>query len=197
MGRIAEKTYKELCEAMLGKNSYKVAELTAHKLYRIEDTDELKAYGLDEHEATVFLSGIELGRRAFLKTEEENKHRCSNPKELGAYIVPKLRYLNHEEFWVIAVNNRSEVIDATAITKGILTECYAHPREIFKFAIMKNAAAIFVAHNHTSGETIPSLKDQKLTKRLIRAGRLIGIPLFDHIIVGDGTFYSLMAEKQF
>jgi hypothetical protein len=73
MCKVADKSYKELCEALLGKEAYKVSELTAQKLYRLEDTDELKAYGLDKQKAEAFLCGVELGKRAFTETKAEEK----------------------------------------------------------------------------------------------------------------------------
>lgn len=142
MCKVAEKSYKELCEALLGQEAYKVSELTAQKLYRLEDTDELKAYGLDKQKAEAFLCGVELGKRAFTETKAEEKRYCCDPQDLAEFMMPKLRYLNHEEFWVIAADSKNRIIEARAILKGTLTNCYVHPREIFKYAIMKNAAAI-------------------------------------------------------
>lgn len=80
--------------------------------------------------------------------------------------------------------------------KGTLTNCYVHPREIFKYAIMKNAASIFVAHNHPSGLATPSADDIKLTKGIVEAGKIIGIPCLDHIIIGDGSYYSFQEDEQ-
>lgn len=98
MCKVAEKSYKELCEALLGQEAYKVSELTAQKLYRLEDTDELKAYGLDKQKAEAFLCGVELGKRAFSETKAEEKRYCCAPRDLAEFMMPKLRYLNHEEF---------------------------------------------------------------------------------------------------
>jgi DNA repair protein RadC len=194
MCKVADKSYKELCEVLLGQEAYKVSELTAQKLYRLEDTDELKAYGLDQQKAEAFLCGVELGKRAFAKAKAEEKRYCCSPQDLAEFMMPKLRYLNHEEFWVIAADSKNRIIDAMPIVKGTLTNCYVHPREVFKFAIMKNAASIFVAHNHPSGETSPSVDDKKLTKCIVESGNIIGIPCLDHIIIGDGVYYSFQED---
>lgn len=111
-------------------------------------------------------------------------------------MMPKLRYLNHEEFWVIAADSKNRIIEARAILKGTLTNCYVHPREIFKYAIMKNAASIFVAHNHPSGFAVPSNDDKKLTRDIVKAGAIMGIPCLDHIIIGDGSYYSFQEDEQ-
>ncbi len=196
MCKVADKSYRELCEALLGQEAYKVSELTAQKLYRLEDTDELKAYGLDKQKAEAFLCGVELGKRAFAETKAEEKRHCCHPQDLAEFMMPKLRYLNHEEFWVIAADSKNRIIEARAILKGTLTNCYVHPREIFKYAIMKNAASIFVAHNHPSGLATPSADDIKLTKGIVEAGKIIGIPCLDHIIIGDGSYYSFQEDEQ-
>lgn len=173
MCKVAEKSYKELCEALLGQDAYKVSELTAQKLYRLEDTDELKAYGLDKQKAEAFLCGVELGKRAFTETKAEEKRHCCDPQDLAEFMMPKLRYLNHEEFWVIAADSKNRI-----------------------YAIMKNAAAIFVAHNHPSGLATPSADDKKLTRDIVKAGAIMGIPCYDHIIIGDGSYYSFQEDEQ-
>lgn len=117
MCKVADKSYRELCEALLGQEAYKVSELTAQKLYRLEDTDELKAYGLDKQKAEAFLCGVELGKRAFTETKAEEKRHCCDPQDLAEFMMPKLRYLNHEEFWVIAADSKNRIIEARAILK--------------------------------------------------------------------------------
>lgn len=196
MCRVTTKSYEELCTVLLGKRCFNVEELTQQKLYRIEDTEELKVYGLSDREAAILLCGVEIGKRAFLDAEAENKVYCKNPKIVAEYMMPRLRYLNHEEFWVIALNSKNMIIDAASIVKGTLTNCYVHSREIFEYAIVKHAAAICVIHNHPSGDSTPSKDDEKLTKNIVKAGKVMGIPVLDHVIIGDGIYYSFLEDDK-
>ena len=97
-----------------------------------------------------------------------------------------LRHLqdaDRESFYAIHLDTRNRVIGAEEIARGTLTDVGVHPREMFKGAILGNAAAVIVAHNHPSGDAAPSAQDIELTRRLIAAGKLIGIPVLDHVVV--------------
>lgn len=100
-----------------------------------------------------------------------------------------------EEFWVLALDAKNRLIKAECIFKGTLTNVLVSPREVFYFAIMNHAAAIVIGHNHPSGDTTPSKDDDKMTKNVVSAGRIMGIPVLDHIIVGDG-YYSYMENDK-
>ena len=120
----------------------------------------------------------------------------SKPDDVVKYIMPKLRHLDHEEFWVYCVTSKNKLISKEMISKGSLTGTTVHPREVFKYAILQSAAAILVAHNHPSGEPEPSMPDNELTKKLVESGEIIGIPVLDHIIIGDGVYYSYRKEDK-
>lgn len=96
-----------------------------------------------------------------------------------------------EEFLVISLGNKNVPLSVSIVSRGAIDHCYVACREVYKVAIHSNARSIIVAHNHPSGETQPSKQDDALTTRLMQAGELLGIPCFDHLIIGsDGNYFS-------
>ena len=98
--------------------------------------------------------------------------------------------LDREEFRVLLLNAKHRVMGVHTVSIGSLTVSIVHPREVYKAAILANAAAIIGIHNHPSGNPDPSPEDHALTKRLAEAGTLLGITLLDHVIIGENTHYS-------
>ena len=115
----------------------------------------------------------------------------SSPKDAYEMIKEQLEGLDREQFIIACLNTKNEPTNITVVSVGSLNKAIVHPREVFKTAILSNAASIMAFHNHPSGETTPSQQDIQLTKRLYEAGELLGIKLLDHLIIGDGTFTSL------
>ena len=104
--------------------------------------------------------------------------------------MEELRYRKKEYFKVFYLNTKNEVTATEDASIGNLNSSIVHPREIFRNAVKKGAAAIIVVHNHPSGNPLPSQNDIDITKRLVEAGELIGIPVLDHLIIGDGSYIS-------
>ena len=115
----------------------------------------------------------------------------SSPKDAYEMIKNQLQDLDREQFIIACLNTKNEPTNITVVSVGLLNKAIVHPREVFKTAILSNAASIMAFHNHPSGETTPSQQDIQLTKRLYEAGELLGIKLLDHLIIGDGSFTSL------
>ena len=115
----------------------------------------------------------------------------SSPKDAYEMIKEQLEGLDREQFIIACLNTKNEPTNITLVSVGSLNKAIVHPREVFKTAILSNAASIMAFHNHPSGETTPSQQDIQLTNRLYEAGELLGIKLLDHLIIGDGTFTSL------
>ena len=111
----------------------------------------------------------------------------------GAYqmIKEQLEGLDREQFIIACLNTKNEPTNISVVSVGTLNKAIVHPREVFKTAILSNAASIMAFHNHPSGETTPSQQDIQLTNRLYEVGELLGIKLLDHLIIGDRTFTSL------
>lgn len=116
------------------------------------------------------------------------------PADLAALLMPYFQLLAHEEFVVILVDTKNRVISKRTIFRGSLNASIVHPREVFKYAIRHSAAALLVAHNHPSGDPTPSREDIDATRRLVEAGKIIGIEVLDHVVFGDGRTIS-MKEK--
>ena len=114
-----------------------------------------------------------------------------SPNDAYEMIKEQLEGLDREQFIIACLNTKNEPTNISVVAVGTLNKAIVHPREVFKTAILSNAASIMAFHNHPSGETTPSQQDIQLTNRLYEAGELLGIKLLDHLIIGDGTFTSL------
>ena len=109
--------------------------------------------------------------------------------------MEKMRYLKQEIFEVLMMDTKGNIISKENISVGDLNSSIVHPREAFKSAIKKSAAAVIFIHNHPSGDPSPSSEDISITKRLIEAGNILGISVLDHIVIGDGVFVSMKAME--
>ncbi|HOK01840.1 MAG TPA: DNA repair protein RadC [Spirochaetota bacterium] len=135
------------------------------------------------------LAAFELGRRAISKIPFWAY--LPTPLHVWEYLLPETAGLQREEFRVLVLNSKNMLIKKTLVSMGTITEAIVHPREVFRDAIKEGGCGIIVVHNHPSGVTDPSPQDINTTKRLIEAGKIIGIPLLDHIIVTDTSFFSM------
>ena len=157
---------------------------------RTQDIRELtRIPGIGPAKAAVILAALELGRR--LAGAESQPFKAIHCPEDGAMLVmPRLRYENHEHFLVVLLNSKGKVTGIEPISEGSLNASVVHPREAFAPALLHHAAAILAVHNHPSGDPSPSREDRELTRTLWDTGKVMGIPLVDHLIIGDGVYYS-------
>ena len=114
-----------------------------------------------------------------------------SPKDAYEMIKEQLEGLDREQFIIACLNTKNEPTNISVVSVGSLNKAIVHPREVFKTAILSNAASIMAFHNHPSGDTTPSDQDIQLTHRLVEVGELLGIKLLDHLIIGDSSFTSL------
>lgn len=119
--------------------------------------------------------------------------RVGEPADVVALLAPRLRDLTVEEFHVLALDSQSRVRRDVLVTRGLLNSALVHPREVFRAAIVEAAAGIIVVHNHPSGDPTPSVEDRAVTRQLLEAGRLLDLPLHDHVILGGDRFVSFAA----
>jgi DNA repair protein RadC len=138
-------------------------------------------------------AAIELGRRS-LATPLSTGTRISSSVELYRHFHPMLRDQKHEIFKVVLLDAKNSFVKETTVSKGSLTLSVVHPREVFAFAVRESAAGVIFLHNHPSGDPTPSLEDRQLTDRLVAAGHLLGIPVLDHIVIGDSRYVSFADE---
>jgi DNA repair protein RadC len=113
-----------------------------------------------------------------------------------AYEIAWPNFMNSpvEKFSILLLDTKNKVIGLSDVSSGVLDSALVHPRDVFQRALLANAAALILLHNHPSGDTVPSQEDIKLTKRLAEAGKMMGIPVLDHVIVGDFDYTSLKGE---
>ncbi|MCA8981848.1 MAG: DNA repair protein RadC [Planctomycetes bacterium] len=114
-----------------------------------------------------------------------------DPAAVHRLMLPRLRGLEREEFHVLLLDGKHRLRRVSRVSEGTLTSSLVHPREVFRDAVRAAAAAVLVVHNHPSGDPEPSREDLEVTERLVRAGRLLGIPLLDHLVVAEGGYVSL------
>ncbi len=117
--------------------------------------------------------------------------RIEGPADLYRLLKPLLAHQDREHFYTVLLSTKNHVMAVELVSVGSLSASLVHPREVFKPAILRSAAAIAVAHNHPSGVADPSPEDQEFTRRLARAGELLGIRVLDHLIVCDESYVSL------
>ena len=123
----------------------------------------------------------------------EEKFCIRSNDDVAKLLMERLRYEKKEHFLSILLNSKGEVIEIDTVSIGELSATVVHPREVFNRATKKSAASIILAHNHPSGDPTPSVQDVETTKRLVECGRLMGIKVLDHVIIGNGDFSSLKA----
>lgn len=114
---------------------------------------------------------------------ETNTRSVTHPKD-AAEMVPELASFAQEAFCVLDLNTRSRVIDKRLVSLGVLDSSLVHPREVFRGAISNGAHRVILLHNHPSGDITPSVEDLRVTRQLVEAGKIVGIDVVDHIIVG-------------
>ena len=160
------------------------------RLARTQDVRELtRIPGIGPAKAAVILAALELGRR-LAEAESQPFQTIHCPEDGAMLVMPRLRYENHEHFLVVLLNSKGKVTGIEPVSEGSLNASVVHPREAFAPALLHHAAAILAVHNHPSGDPTPSREDRELTKTLWETGQVMGIPLVDHLIIGDGIYYS-------
>ena len=154
--------------------------------------EELMCFnGIGKAKAIGIAAALELGRRK--KNEPEIIRPAINTsKDVYRLMMPCFEDLLHEEFWVVFLNRSNGVLSKTCISKGGVSGTVADPKMIFKQAIEKLASSIVLCHNHPSGNFLPSDEDNKLTKQMVKAGKIIGIPIVDHVIFTNSGFFSFV-----
>lgn len=134
-------------------------------------------------------AALELGRRLAREGPEE-RPRIRGPGDVYDRCAPEMRDLSQEEFRLLLLSTQHTVTREVVVTRGVLDASVVHPREVFRIAIAESAAAVLLVHNHPSGDPTPSPEDRAVTRQLADAGRIVGIPVVDHVVIGDGRFVS-------
>ncbi|MFZ3076424.1 MAG: DNA repair protein RadC, partial [Psychrobacter glacincola] len=138
-------------------------------------------------------AALELGKRVSAMAPEI-RPVIRSPKDISILLMEEMRHLDREQFRTVLLNTKNQVLETEVVSVGSLNSSIVHPREVFKNPIKKSAAALILVHNHPSGDPTPSREDIEVTKRLTEAGKILGIDILDHIIIGDNR-YSSLKEK--
>jgi len=156
-----------------------------------EITDFREFKGIGFAKGIKLIAAFEIGRRiaAGKLTEKIN---IKNPKEIASIFIPRMEHLNKEQFKIIMLNSGNQIKGEKTITKGILNASLIHAREVFRAAILESSAGIILLHNHPSGNPAPSKDDIKITKKLVETGKIMDIPVKDHIIVAGRKYFSFI-----
>jgi len=157
----------------------------------------IQTTGVGPAKATQIKAVLELSRRLEADAGEKPKPVLKSPEDVAAEVRGQLKGKKKEHFLVLCLDTRNRLINRKLVSMGSLDTSIVHPREVFKEAVSSCAASVIFAHNHPSGDPEPSKEDIELTKRLAKAGEILGIDVLDHIIVCDQGFVSLKARNLF
>lgn len=159
----------------------------------MEELSMVKGIGVAK--AGQIKAASELGKRMNNYSDSEGKVIIKTPEDVLSQVKAKLKDKKKEYFLTLMLNTRNHLMKIDTISMGSLDSSIVHPREVFKEAISASAASVIFVHNHPSGDPQPSDDDIKLTKRLMEAGKIIGIEVLDHVIIGNESYVSIKAIK--
>ncbi|HZG65005.1 MAG TPA: DNA repair protein RadC [Rubrobacteraceae bacterium] len=160
-----------------------------HGLYDVSVHELVRVNGIGEAKACIIMAAMELGRRIG-QVRNPGRPMISSPADVDRLLRGRIANLDRENFVVVLLNTKNEVIESPLVSVGTLSAALVHPREVFKPAIRASAASVILAHNHPSGKVEPSREDREVTGRLVESAEILGIEVLDHVILGDG-FYSM------
>jgi len=145
--------------------------------------------GIGPAKAARVAAALELGRR-LQEDGRGERVRIRTPADVFRYYAPRLADLPAEEFHVLALDTQSGVLRDLLVTRGLVNASLVHPREVFRGAIAEAAAGIILVHNHPSGDPTPSADDRAATRQLVESGRVLDLPVHDHVVIGAGRYVS-------
>ena len=157
----------------------------------------IQTKGIGPAKATQIKAALEFSRRLEADASEKPRPVLKSPEDVAAEVKSQLKGKKKEHFLVLCLDTRNRLLNRKLVSMGSLDTSIVHPREVFNEAVSSCAASVIFAHNHPSGDPEPSKEDVELTKRLVRAGEIMGIDVLDHIIVCDKSHVSLKARNLF
>lgn len=181
-----------------GTSQMSVLELAHHllstfgglrNLVKADMEDLKKIKGMGTCKAAEVKAAIELGKRIALLDREE-RPVIRTPRDVADLLMQDMRYLDREHFKAVFLNVKNQVLDVVTVSVGTLNSSLVHPRELFKDAIKASSSGVILVHNHPSGDPTPSDNDKELTIRLCEAGKVLGISVLDHVVIGDSRYVS-------
>lgn len=182
VGGTRKESAVQLAQRMLAGGLVDLERLTAPQMKK-------QFHGVGTARAAQVKAALELARR-YSGELPLDRIRFSNSKTVFEYCHREFRGKKKEEFWVLSLDAKNKLNKKELVSNGTLMSSLVHPREVFETAIRNSAAGIIVLHNHPSGDPEPSPEDRRVTAQLAEAGKLLGIPLLDHVIIGNTSYYS-------
>ena len=176
-----------------GTKGENVIELSKRLLWELNGLDGLLNVSYEEVSKIKgqIIAIMEIVNRVRTLKSQNKEIKISSPRDVSALLINEMANLNQEVFKLILLNTKNIIISTKDIFKGTLNSSVVHPREVFKEAVQRGSANIIVCHNHPSGDPNPSKEDINITIRLKECGRIMGIELLDHIIIGNNKYVSL------
>jgi DNA repair protein RadC len=170
--------------------------LSEYSIKQLSQADVVKLtqiHGIGPAKATQIAAVFELARK--LETfVDEPKRKIRSPADVYSLLYPKMREQKREKLTALYLDTKNHVLREEVVSIGSLNANIVHPREVFKSALLESSASVILAHNHPSGDPTPSREDIAVTEKLIEGGKLLGIDVLDHVIIGDGRYVSLKDE---
>ena len=163
------------------------------ELSRLGINDLLKVKGIGKAKALIIIAAMELGRRRN-ETEVIVRQKITSSRDAFEILQSVIGDLPYEEFWIILLNKANKVIRKCSISEGGVSGTVVDPKKIFKIALDCHSSSIILGHNHPSGNIQPSDADHKITKKIKDAGLMLDVAVLDHLIIGDGRYYSFADE---
>lgn len=164
------------------------------ELLRMPPQEFARIPGIGTAKAATVLAALELGRRVL--AAEKIPKRVAGAQDVADVLMPRYRFAKKECMLVLSLSAKNEIITTAEVSTGTLTNTLVHAREVFEPAIRCGAAHIILAHNHPSGDPTPSGEDYKVTRAMKEAGKVLGIPLTDHVIIGHEAYFSFEERGQ-
>lgn len=165
-----------------------------HGLTRCTCDDLVRVVGIGRARAAQVVAAVELGRRTLARGPSA-RMRIGGPQEAAAFLMPRFGGRGVEQLGIVLLDTKHRVLRTAVLAIGTLNSSAVQPREVFREAAIGGAAAIVVFHNHPSGDPTPSPDDRELTRRLVAAGRLMGIDVIDHLVLGDTRYWSFKESR--
>ncbi len=181
-----------------GVRNYSVKELSNKILCKVKNINELKNFtinslsqinGIGTVKAIELLASLELGRRVYYINDKKDI-KLNNSNKIYEYFKDIFINEKQENFYAIYLDSKSKLISYKLLFKGTINSSCVHPREVFKYAFLESAYSIIVLHNHPSGDAAPSPEDEAVTSSLMKIGKIMAIPVVDHIIFGKNNYFS-------
>jgi DNA repair protein RadC len=180
-------------ENVVNMSSRILSEYNIKQLSQANVAKLTQIHGIGTAKASQIAAVFELARKLEGFTDEP-KRKIKSPADVYSLLYPKMREQKREKLVALLLDTKNQIIREETISIGSLNANIVHPREVFKAALMESSASVILSHNHPSGDPTPSREDIAVTEKLVEGGKMLGIEVLDHVIIGDGRYVSLKDE---